>query len=716
MCERIRYNLILLINYPISNCVLFIRHQPLDDIIDNTFIEEGRLERESAMCRMVTGNFTDPFKDIDEDYKEVKINLMGGIQMELDKTDKNDSAGSVKKKKEQQNNVQVKQKKKSTSYVPGIMKPMFKFPRMSRLNIQQQALCLRVLLRFSESSKPKLTQIEREELKKYMDLQKDITEEQNEFLEFAKSKWEERLPLLFIKNEDYVNDCWRSKLRYIHNLPRYYGEVTNIPFVRDKNIEVKFDSVCLQRGELPKITLPSLTGPCYLNVKFRDLKTRFPHKHNVCKKSSMSYKLPVSEDANCQKLAESNNADIVISSSGLNCLVNNIGPNYSNPWILPVVIKRHNDKNVIYIDKPGPPSANTIPRKNNWIYKYILKYSSIDAQDPTSHSNENHEDNNIFDDVTSKDVLKLEEECDNVVSNTSDHSQLNQEEDSKIDINIPLNVGIKSELPSNDSTGSVISKVATSTEGKETNSGANASYKLFTIGPQSSEKNELMKNVIHEYKMLVRTKTDGFQNLPDDEQKLLLLAAKLEYQSDIGAESVTLEEALKQWISLIFRPHTFLARVRISANTSEVLQLEQRTAMSINNEIKRLYNVKAEDTLVILHNVIETLSSLSPGRYVIRHTIRHGAFAAVYKEVDSPGKNVFDLQTIYTEKYFTVPNPPWIPLDKIVPTPMLKFFERMPVMFHPLHKISPQNRNSAKTNNIDEAKMAPRINVRVARP
>lgn len=37
------------------------------------------------------------------------------------------------------------------------------------------------------------------------------------------------------------------------------------------------------------------------------------------------------------------------------------------------------------------------------------------------------------------------------------------------------------------------------------------SYNLFTIGPLLSEQNELMKDVIKEYKMLVRTKTHGFE-------------------------------------------------------------------------------------------------------------------------------------------------------------------------------------------------------------
>lgn len=77
--------------------------------------------------------------------------------------------------------------------------------------------------------------------------------------------------------------------------------------------------------------------------------------------------------------------------------------------------------------------------------------------------------------------------------------------------------------------------------------------------------------------------------------------------------------------------------VRISAKTSEILQIEYRTAMSINNEIKRLFNIKVEDSLIILHNVIQSLANLSPGHYIMRHTIRNGAFATVFKVVENPG-------------------------------------------------------------------------------
>lgn len=41
--------------------------------------------------------------------------------------------------------------------------------------------------------------------------------------------------------------------------------------------------------------------------------------------------------------------------------------------------------------------------------------------------------------------------------------------------------------------------------------GDSTSYDLFTIGPQLPEQSKSMNNVIKEYKILVRTKTHGFE-------------------------------------------------------------------------------------------------------------------------------------------------------------------------------------------------------------
>lgn len=135
----------------------------MEDIIDNTFINEERLEKESVMHRIMTGNFTDPFKNIEEDYQNVKINLIKDIDPDLNEESNNDIEVNEGEKE-----CESKQINKVKCYVPGIVKSIFKFPKKSLLDKEQQAMCLRVLLRFSKSGKLKLTRREREELQKYM--------------------------------------------------------------------------------------------------------------------------------------------------------------------------------------------------------------------------------------------------------------------------------------------------------------------------------------------------------------------------------------------------------------------------------------------------------------------------------------------------------------------------------------------------------------------
>jgi len=92
------------------------------------------------------------------------------------------------------------------------------------------------------------------------------------------------------------------------------------------------------------------------------------------------FRLPVSEDTYCENLAMETRADIVISSSGLKCLLSNINSDHSDSWLVPVVVKSHCGKNTVYIDKRLPPTIATIPQKNSWIYKYILRYYFVKSK------------------------------------------------------------------------------------------------------------------------------------------------------------------------------------------------------------------------------------------------------------------------------------------------------------------------------------------------
>lgn len=56
---------------------------------------------------------------------------------------------------------------------------------------------------------------------------------------------------------------------------------------------------------------------------------------------------------------------------------------------------------------------------------------------------------------------------------------------------------------------------------------------------------------------------------------------------------------------------------------------------------------------------------------------------------------------MYSEEFFNLPNTAWIPLDKTIPTPMHKFYERMPAMFSPLN-----NTNFTKNKKTPQVKQS----------
>lgn len=126
---------------------------------------------------------------------------------------------------------------------------------------------------------------------------------------------------------------------------------------------------------------PTLDRPSMLNMNPAILLNKY--RYVTPNKVTQHFRLPVSDDMYCENLAMETKADFVISSSGLKCLLN-IDSCYLNSWIIPVVIKSHNGKNVVYIDKRIPPSIATIPQKNTWVYKYILRHHFVDANNETS--------------------------------------------------------------------------------------------------------------------------------------------------------------------------------------------------------------------------------------------------------------------------------------------------------------------------------------------
>ncbi|XP_066582330.1 uncharacterized protein [Prorops nasuta] len=608
---------------------------------------------------------------MDEDYALVARHFSSPTKQEKSKQKEQNQNENNDKQMKQQSKGGKKKKAAAKTYIPGILKIPYRFPRPSVLCKEEQALCLRVHLKFSASGKPELTQVDKEELQTYLSLKDYISEEQDEYLKLAQANWDGTKIKCIC--EEFVNTKWSKKMQTMNYLPRYYLETTNIPIIAEKPINLEYVSTCKVIGHPSNINLPIFGTQYILTTSSIDLQDQFLNDPEAKNKHDLNFKLPVSQDFMCRNLVNKCDADMVISSSGLKCLINNAGPKYNNSWILPILIESHNGKNIIFVDKPVPPTIYTVLEKNNIACKYILRNSFV-VQKLSKKSRLNCQEklyDDILGDLTSEELLQYEE--DGAYVQKEKYSFKEHIETKEKTCACTRMCQCEQESIVEDST-------------KEINL-QNTTYSIFNLGPQTTKQNELMKDNIKQYKILIRTKHDGIMTLENGVTQPISLAPRLEHQVSLGAEAITLEEGLHQWISLITRPETILARVRISVETSEIIQIEKRSAMAISNEVNRLYSVNVYDTLGFLHNIIQNLTNAQPGRYLLKHTERNGMFASVMKEAKSPGKNTYDLDTVRKKtEVFTSPCMPWPALDKALPTPMHKLFERMPAMYYPSQK------------------------------
>ncbi|XP_074107925.1 uncharacterized protein LOC141533124 [Cotesia typhae] len=602
---------------------------PTSDVVDEVFINEDRLESTSVMYQLIREMLVDPTKEVYKKYID-KI-TPDDIKTYKAMIAKLTAEKNLKRRKKEGDDSVEQEIESPRSYVPGMPKKLdIRFPRPSNLTAEQQALGVKIYTNLSQMKKP--------ELEAYMSLQNLINEEQKIYLDLCKDNWNpDQIKLI---REDLINHKWSKKLKSTRKLHRHYLEVGNIPFTSELEIKNNFLSTVIDVENLPLLLFPDPERRYVLDRHSKVIEARYFRNKN-------SQLFLRDLDSDFENLAKEHNVDLVITQSGLNCLAINIDPSYANNWILPVEVKEVNNKNVVFVGKPLPPTVKNVLQKNSWIAKYILKSFFLvpDSTDANTQDNLLHSKPPNWKDPDSS----VED---------SDRVWCEQYQ-----------------------------------------------YNIYEIGSGGSPQNELMKSKIQkDYKLLVRTKIDGIEKSRTDETNRIKLAPKLENQLYLGAEAVTIEEGARQWISLAFTPDTTLLRVRMSAQTLEYIQRETRSTTSINNELSRLYSVKGEDAYPIIYNVADTMTKMSPGHYLLRHTPRNGAFTNIYKETDQRGKNTIDLEVIFCQDEFeTASNPPWPLIDNRALTPALICWKRLPAMFHPSkfppkpqQKKNLRNRNAKK--------------------
>lgn len=194
--------------------------------------------------------------------------------------------------------------------------------------------------------------------------------------------------------------------------------------------------------------------------------------------------------------------------------------------------------------------------------------------------------------------------------------------------------------------------------------------------------NETMSMIFKSYKKHAGANNDiSLWRLEKNSQKLLIsishksyyindetrviLSIKFEYQTNFGAEQMSREELLNEWIQIKFSPNTIIMRYRIHVKSMEILSVIKLKIRDIEKELKDLYNYDPVDAMDTLFNVFNCIYNLPQSRYIIQgqQNDKECNKLVIYKEVDENGKHIINDEEFTILETFTRK---WVPIDKVV--------------------------------------------------
>lgn len=160
----------------------------------------------------------------------------------------------------------------------------------------------------------------------------------------------------------------------------------------------------------------------------------------------------------------------------------------------------------------------------------------------------------------------------------------------------------------------------------------------------------------------INFKLEGFQitlqrNVPfcfnEGNQTLLNFSPKLEYKSPFGCEVMSKFELLSEWVAQKFLPNSLTCRQRLDVKTFQKLHSSLLSINDIEEELEFRYKIQISSLLGSLHNLLELISKLSQGKYLLRHSEKAHDKFMVYKKtegLDPENKGVISLHKIFQEE------------------------------------------------------------------
>ncbi|CAG9762966.1 unnamed protein product [Ceutorhynchus assimilis] len=246
-------------------------------------------------------------------------------------------------------------------YTPGLQE-IKSIKIQSGIDQRGHQVCLEALKLFqSGKDRSCYTYKENQSAATYDKLKMVILQENAKYLKYVAQQWQEidYFKQYFNENVTDFGKCiWHKKKLRLKSYPQFYKELLMINTSLNEEEEIiEFNCVenNLQLEGFAQFCNPGLKSPCQLNtIKLESEKDKV--------------QLPLNEDEGVLNYIQ--DVDVVISSSSIKHLVDTTE---SGKWLLPVVIKTINNKQVAFFEKPF--SLNDVSNKDlaQTTYKRLIQ-------------------------------------------------------------------------------------------------------------------------------------------------------------------------------------------------------------------------------------------------------------------------------------------------------------------------------------------------------
>ncbi|XP_059619736.1 uncharacterized protein LOC132263776 [Phlebotomus argentipes] len=580
------------------------------DVYSNGFSDD---ECDVFICHM---NETEPeFYDRFQGYVDFNRKVDHDVQMETMQTMQMSPGSHIKNKHQDDKVLQL----------------FKKFPAKSKMNNMIHKSCLRVLKDLEQGQGCEESEMNNVDWKNYFSCKTVRQQEKVEFCEFVKNHFltylRHRLLKIDVEMENVLIEKWRQDVKIVkQRLQQDYQLQTALSIdkqLTESAVNLTHPEHFYRSGEAPKMTsfMPDEIIVLQQNTDQlrKYLRDEMTSKETQC--------VIINEE-----FAQKTKSDFILPLETLEFLVN--GSNRT--WNIPFRIKECAGMKLGIIESPLPPICMDTKQRNSEILNYCFKLKVLQHTTELSEEKLGSPDNNI-----------------NI--NLAEFSERDSDDEGQLIIDEFL------EEKSED-------KRSEEKEATEIKSEVNA----LSIDQKRMHCSLLNACILSSGKdscrLLVKVNQDA-SVLRNGMTKMMNFSTKIEYQSEFGAEEMTVDELIHEWSLQIFSPESITLRIRIDSRTLQVLSMKEISLKRTEKDLERLYGLTSHDLLQRLWSVLSVMKNFPVQDYLMNHELIHDKKLMIYmcRRSETPDSNHLHLSKLFDNVQFKrkplLEHYEWIPID-----------------------------------------------------